>query len=923
MTAIRRLALCLDGTWNNRDDSTNVLHHFGLATECRDHPLGSDTVSQLKFYLEGVGTGQLDKITGGGFGFGLETNVRAAYNWLVQNFEDATPVKQADEIYIFGFSRGAFTARSLVGFISTCGLLRRGAPLTVKQLWQNYCLLGREREHHTGPLTALFGKSAPEFRRLPDLVWDPWLIRKRDIEAAKRAGSLPGQRVQDLNDTEQLLVRWSRRIQITYLGVYDTVGAVGWDAMAIPGIQSRIALHHNMRPTSLIQQCRHALALDEHRSNFRHTPFVAYISPNPSEELGRLKGTELRRAHEQSGVHNPATSLAIAWSDRIEQRWFVGAHSNVGGGYRSNPLAQEPLKWLLEGARHSGLICDHIADVVPSPVGQLGPRDSYAEFAAPFWTTILRAKRWYRTIDPVPEVRADRRRENRPGFTLANINEHVDASVARYWERRPDPPPNLLEYARRHAARHADSLLSGLAAATTHHRWMGNNFRAYVGLLLWATVAAAGFLIVDQVFNVWPATLPPAWLLAVTAGVFALIDWAESNQNFAIALQGESPPRRAFLDSIYWMRALGVVLFLVGAVGVLVNLATIGAGATSLADAMRASATAISYWVAISLGAGLGVGLGVVLNHVYARSPSPPAHTVIQAAVIGPLISTSVILMATVVMYEMWRLVGPALDVTIPVLSPAGDTERFAGLLLLLQLSLIYFVNALSWAGRPMTRAHLGSIVRLQLRVSPRKVKECLDRWCVMLSGRHPHRPDECRMRAIVRETLYRDIIGFIPIYSLVFTFGLWFGAWQLGWQWLQGIWLIVPLVAASADYIEDVCHLRFLKLHERDEHPSLLLTWLGAAMTSIKVAALSVEGVLTFVIVIAATLRVHDAPQLYGWRGLLALMVSLTAGAIVVGLGIWSVVYRLTTKATRDHDVAAPIEPRTLSLQQNAGDVQ
>jgi uncharacterized protein (DUF2235 family) len=922
MTATRRLALCLDGTWNNRDDSTNILHHFGLATECRDHPLDTDTVTQLKFYLEGVGTGPLDKITGGGFGFGLETNVRAAYNWLVQNFEDATPLKAADEIYIFGFSRGAFTARSLIGFISTCGLLRRGAPLTVKQLWQNYCLLGREREHHTGPLTALFGESAPEFRRLPDLIWDPWLIRKSDIEAARRTGSVPGQRVHDLNDTEQLLVRWSRRVQITYLGVYDTVGAVGWDALAIPGVQSRLALHHNMRPTSLIRQCRHALALDEHRSNFRHTPFVAYIGPNPSEELGRLKGGE--RPREQSGAHNPATSLAIAWSDRIEQRWFVGAHSNVGGGYRSNPLAQEPLKWLLEGARHAGLICDHIAEVVPSPVGQLGPRDSFAEFAAPFWTTVLRAKRWYRTIDPLPEVRANRRRgDSKPGFTLAHINEQIDDSVVRYWQRRADPPPNLVEYAKRHVARHRDSVMALLATAATHHRWMGDGFKPYVGLLLWATLAAAGFLVVDQVFIIWPTTLPPAWLLALAAGLFALIDWAESNQNFTIALRGESPPRRAFLDSIYWMRALGVVLFLFGAVGVLVHLATIGAGANSLSEALRASRSAIAYWVAISLGAGLGVGLGVVLNHVYARSPSPPAHIVIQAAVIGPAISTAVILMATVVMYEIWRLVSPALESSVPVNSTADETARFAGLLILLQLSLIYFANAFSWAGRPMTRAHLGSIVRLQLRTSPGKVKECLDRWCVMLSGRHPHTLDTCRMRAIVRETLYRDIIGFIPIYSLVFTFGLWFGAWQLGWAWLHSLWLVVPLIAASADYVEDVCHLRFLKLHERNEHPSLFLTWLGAAMTSIKVVAFSVAGVLTFVIVIAATLRIHDAPELYGWRGLLALMVSLTAGAIFVGLGIWSVIYRVSTKATRDHDATAPIEAPPLSLQENTSDAQ
>jgi hypothetical protein len=465
--------------------------------------------------------------------------------------------------------------------------------------------------------------------------------------------------------------------------------------------------------------------------------------------------------------------------------------------------------------------------------------------------------------------------------------------------------------------------MAGLAAAMTHHRWMGDGFKPYIGLLLWATLAAAGFLVVDQVFIIWPATLPPAWLLAVVAGAFALIDWAESNLNFEIALRGESPPRRALLDSIYWMRALGVVLFLFGALGVLVHLAMIGAGATLLSEALGASTTAVSYWVAISLGAGLGVGMGVVLNHVYARSPSPPAHIVIQVAVIGPVISTSVILLATVVMYEMWRLVGPLLAIRLPVGSPVGETERFAGLLILLQLSLIYFANAFSWAGRPMTRAHLGSIVRLQLRTSPRKVKECLDRWCTMLSGRHPHKSDTCRMRAIVRETLYRDIIGFIPVYSVVFTFGLWFGAWQLGWTWLQGLWLVVPLIAASADYIEDVCHLRFLKLHERNEHPSLPLTWLGAAMTSTKVVAFSLEGLLTFVIVIAATLRVHDAPQLYGWRGLLALLVSLAAGTIFVGLGIWSVIYRVSTKATRDHDATAPVEAPTLSLQQHPGDAQ
>jgi hypothetical protein len=218
-----------------------------------------------------------------------------------------------------------------------------------------------------------------------------------------------------------------------------------------------------------------------------------------------------------------------------------------------------------------------------------------------------------------------------------------------------------------------------------------------------------------------------------------------------------------------------------------------------------------------------------------------------------------------------------------------------------------------------MTKAYLGSIVRLQLRVSPQRVKECLDRWCSMLSGPQSHKTG-CRMRAIVRETLYRDIIGFIPVYSLVFAFGLWFGAWQLEWAWLQGLWLVVPLTAATADYIEDICHLRFLTLHERHEAPSLSLTWLGSAMTLIKLIAFIGEGLLTFIIVIVATLRIHSAPELYGWRGLVSLAVSIAAFTIVAGLGIWSALYRVSTRARREHDAVASHE---ISLQHHTRDAK
>src|SRR5215469_10680343 len=149
----QRLIVCLDGTWNKQDSSTNILHHFNLVKEGVDPETG---ICQKKFYHSGVGTGPLDSITGGGFGFGVEQNVRDAYNWLIANYCEGSGGRDADEIYIFGFSRGAYTARSLVGFIAECGLLRRGAPLTVEGLWSDYCILGRRKEQRRSAWESVF-----------------------------------------------------------------------------------------------------------------------------------------------------------------------------------------------------------------------------------------------------------------------------------------------------------------------------------------------------------------------------------------------------------------------------------------------------------------------------------------------------------------------------------------------------------------------------------------------------------------------------------------------------------------------------------------------------------------------------------------------------------------------------------------------
>ncbi|WEX12307.1 DUF2235 domain-containing protein [Chelativorans sp. AA-79] len=109
----KRIAIFLDGTWNNTKSNTNV---WRLAALCAAH--GRDGVPQVTHYNIGV-----NGLWGGIFGKGVAANVIDAYEWLVGQYNPE------DEIFIFGFSRGAFTARSLAGFIAKYGLVKPGAPL--------------------------------------------------------------------------------------------------------------------------------------------------------------------------------------------------------------------------------------------------------------------------------------------------------------------------------------------------------------------------------------------------------------------------------------------------------------------------------------------------------------------------------------------------------------------------------------------------------------------------------------------------------------------------------------------------------------------------------------------------------------------------------------------------------------------------
>jgi uncharacterized protein (DUF2235 family) len=367
----KRLAVFLDGTWNTPEDKTSVHRLYQSAVA----GMAPDGLEQRTFYRTGVGTKWSERFSGGAFGVGLSRNVLDAYRWLLDNYAEE------DDIYLFGFSRGAYTARSLGGLIANCGLLRHGARVTPEEIYERY-RAGKEVD--------------PIYR----------------LEFIQRNGERP------LTDAEKRLLTDSRRVEIHALAVWDTVGALGVPWTAAPLVGKDNFYFHNTNPSKIYRYCYHALAIDEHRAPYKPT-FWTRFTPQGKDPL--------------TDPHTPPPD--------IEQRWFVGAHSNVGGGYKGDCLCLLPLAWMQEKVAVHGLAFS--SPIQPSPGDIDGaPKDSFAEFMKGIYKIVRLGKRYYRPIG-APS------RQVKKGWSTS-IEESIDASVfAKY---RKDPayrPPNLQDWAKR------------------------------------------------------------------------------------------------------------------------------------------------------------------------------------------------------------------------------------------------------------------------------------------------------------------------------------------------------------------------------------------------------------------------------------------------------------------------------------------
>lgn len=358
--ATKRIALFLDGTWNTTSDNTNV---WRLKSLCAKSP------DQKVYYSAGVGTQKGEKLTGGAFGIGINEEVISAYEWLIENYE------ADDQIFIFGFSRGAFTARSLAGFISKCGLLKAGSPLSLKQLYERY---------RKGNATSILALQHTE---------------------------------KGLSQEDRWLKTYSRSVPIWFQGVWDTVGSLGVPLPCVPHISRHDFdfLETDLRINDT--HAYHALAIDEHREAFKPTLWTKVT---------------------------PASGDTTAPRDfpHVEQRWFVGAHANVGGGYENDLLAQAPLKWMMTKAVEHGLT---FTDTVNLDNGTNGCpiRDSLAEMAHGIYEVLTLGKHYYRPIG-APSVYSE-------NGHVDTINESIDATVFSRWQENSSyRPPNLAEWAQRH-----------------------------------------------------------------------------------------------------------------------------------------------------------------------------------------------------------------------------------------------------------------------------------------------------------------------------------------------------------------------------------------------------------------------------------------------------------------------------------------
>ncbi len=307
----KNIVVFSDGTGQEggKKNNTNIYKMFNM--------LEDRTERQIVFYDRGVGSGWR-KITGNIGGMGISRNIKECYEFIFNNY------MVGDKIFLFGFSRGAATVRSLSSFIHYFGILPKSRPELIKKAYRVYK-----------------GRSIPAriFMNIIKNIFTKFKIYEQadsnyKKEKQKKREELAGKFLKKHHNM------W---VKIKFLGCYDTVAALGlpirWISAILDGIPGFRHRFHNFKLSDSVENAYQALAIDDERRIFKPILWDAE-----------------HKSHQ-----------------KISQVWFAGMHTDVGGGYEITDLSDITLVWMTEQAYNQGLLIypKHEEEIDEKPDGHM------------------------------------------------------------------------------------------------------------------------------------------------------------------------------------------------------------------------------------------------------------------------------------------------------------------------------------------------------------------------------------------------------------------------------------------------------------------------------------------------------------------------------------------------------------------------
>ncbi len=288
----KRIVVCADGTWNRpeedleRDVPTNVLR---VARAIR--PFASDGTPQQVFYDWGIGS-YYDQVVGGATGKGINKNIMDDYRYIVQNY------RPGDEVFLFGFSRGAYTVRSLSGLINNCGILKRPDARLIQRAFEIYKTSSK--------------KYAPDGS-------ESMAFREAHAHGPHTSGSA--------------------NRKVAFMGVWDTVGALGVPFSVMGLLDPKDEFYDTKIGRNVGVAC-HAMAIDELRSDFEPT----VIAPRDSDEVHQVwfagAHSDVGGGLERDDDGSALADLPLGWMIKRAAKCGLAVEAHLKDGLTDVPTAK-------------------------------------------------------------------------------------------------------------------------------------------------------------------------------------------------------------------------------------------------------------------------------------------------------------------------------------------------------------------------------------------------------------------------------------------------------------------------------------------------------------------------------------------------------------------------------------------------------